>query len=138
MSVEAMKQALEALDLDYASSSQEWDRRRIAAIAALRLAIEQAERQEPVAWQGVHDTTDLYWRKPVQGDVRPLYTAPPQRQPLPGNWSVFNSGAEVFSGLTFDEAWGCMTPERLARGWTAVCVVNKDNLPVAHGIGGGE
>ncbi len=39
----------------------------------------QAE-PEPVAWQGVHDQTDLYYRKPLQADVRPLYTAPPQRE----------------------------------------------------------
>ncbi len=57
-------------------------------------------------------------------------SAPPQRQPLPGDWSVFNSGAEVASGLTFEEAWDYMTPERLERGWSAVCVVNKDNLPL--------
>ena len=31
---------------------------------------------EPVAWQDVHDHTNLYYRKPVQGDVRPLYAAP--------------------------------------------------------------
>ena len=59
---------------------------KVATDAAnvLRTAIAEAEKQEPVAWQGVHDTTDLYWRKPVQGDVRPLYTTPPaaQRQPL--------------------------------------------------------
>ncbi len=40
----------------------------------------QQEAQEPVAWQGVHDQTDLYYTKPVQADVRPLYTAP---QPAP-------------------------------------------------------
>jgi hypothetical protein len=39
-------------------------------------------KQEPVAWQGVHDQTDLYYRKPPQADVRPLYTTPPQRKPL--------------------------------------------------------
>ena len=36
--------------------------------------------QEPVAWMGAHDETDLYYRKPVQADVVPLYTAPPQRE----------------------------------------------------------
>lgn len=41
-------------------------------------------QQEPVAWQDVHDHTNLYWRKPPQGDVRPLYTAP---QPaIPQGW----------------------------------------------------
>jgi hypothetical protein len=51
------------------------------AIKQLSAALAEPE-QEPVAWQGVHDTTDLYWRKPMQGDVRPLYTHPPQRKPL--------------------------------------------------------
>ena len=37
----------------------------------------KAQAQEPVAWQEIHDNTCLYYRKPVQGDVRPLYTAPP-------------------------------------------------------------
>jgi hypothetical protein len=27
----------------------------------------------PVAWQDVHDPTDLYWREPVQAETRPLY-----------------------------------------------------------------
>ena len=38
------------------------------------------QEQEPVAWMGAHDETDLYYRKPVQADVVPLYTAPPQRE----------------------------------------------------------
>jgi hypothetical protein len=46
---------------------------------ALRTAIEAAEK--PVAWQGVHDHTDLYYRKPPQADVRPLYTTPLMAQP---------------------------------------------------------
>ena len=89
MSIEVIKQALEALESER-DKYVEWGDEDGApedvyeAITALRQAIEQAEKQEPVAWQGVHDTTDLYWRKPVQGDVRPLYTTPPaaQRQPL--------------------------------------------------------
>ena len=43
-------------------------------------AAPQQEAQEPVAWQGVHDQTDLYYTKPAQADVRPLYTT---TQPAP-------------------------------------------------------
>lgn len=39
-----------------------------------------ANAGDPVAWQGVHDQTDLYYTKPLQADVRPLYAAP---QPAP-------------------------------------------------------
>jgi len=49
----------------------------------------------------------------------------------PEDWHVFNTGAEVASNLTWAEAWDYMTPERIARGWTAVCVASKDNLPAA-------
>lgn len=55
----------------------------------------------------------------------------------PEDWSVFNTGAEVASGLTWAEAWDYMTPGRIARGWTAVCVANKDNLPAAPQHKGG-
>jgi hypothetical protein len=43
MSIEAMKQALEALDSDDPSI-------QLRAAVALRQAIEQAEKKEPVAW----------------------------------------------------------------------------------------
>ena len=48
-------------------------------IDRLRAALEQEgqeQEQEPVAWQGVHDNTDLYYHRPPQADVRPLYTHP--------------------------------------------------------------
>ena len=47
----------------------------------------------------------------------------------PGNWIVYNSGAEVASGLSLAEALEYLTPERLARQWCAVCVVDQSNLP---------
>ncbi len=53
--------------------------------------------------------------------------AAPVQEPV--NWSVYNSGAEVASGLTFSEAWDYLTPERLARQWCAVCVVDQSNMP---------
>ncbi len=46
--IEAMKQALEAL---YMANTCEWPENKIgAAINALSAAIEQVEKQEPVAW----------------------------------------------------------------------------------------
>jgi hypothetical protein len=95
MSIEVMKQALEALEV--ATTPLAKDRQEVLrAQAALRHAIEQAERQEPVA----------------------------------NDWSVFNTGAEVWSGLSMEDAVAELTPERLERGWSAVCVINKDNPPL--------
>lgn len=48
----------------------------IAALEAEQAQDAQAVPAEPVAWQGLHDPTDLYYSKPPQADVRPLYTAP--------------------------------------------------------------
>jgi hypothetical protein len=48
MSVEAMKQALEALETDFVMPSEQY-KAEDEAIKALRAAIEQAEKQEPVA-----------------------------------------------------------------------------------------
>lgn len=41
------------------------------------LALQPSASAEPVAWQDVHDRTNLYYRKPAQGDVRPLFAHPP-------------------------------------------------------------
>lgn len=60
-----------------------------------------------------------------------------KRVPMPPeDWSVFNSGAEVASGLTWAEAWDYMTPSRIERGWTAVCVANKSNIGIVGEKGG--
>lgn len=120
---ELMQQALEALE-NGGHMTHDGLCKAKAAGDALRLAIEQAEREEP--WK-CGCGANLY----IDSDGRPCSKAPPQRQPLPGDWIVFSTGAEVASGLTFEEAWEYMTPERLDRGWSAVCVVNKDNLPTA-------
>jgi hypothetical protein len=49
MSIDAMKQALEALiDLTNEMSDQEFVNQGMDAITALRLAIEEAEKQEPI------------------------------------------------------------------------------------------
>jgi hypothetical protein len=75
MSIEAMKQALEALD---EAANVLTSRMFADAAAALREAIEQAEKQEPVAWQqelgnilclihrdGGHYISEHGWRKAI-------------------------------------------------------------------------
>ena len=43
-----------------------------------------AVAREPVSWMGTHDKTDLYYRKPTQADVVPLYDHPqPTTQAAP-------------------------------------------------------
>ena len=68
MSIEAMKQALEALEYD---TRPETEYGINTAITALRQAIAEAEKQEPVAWMDRHFTCDLYKNKPDL-DVVPL------------------------------------------------------------------
>ncbi len=42
---------------------------------------------DPVAWMDAYDHTNLYYRKPQQVDVVPLYTHPPAAQPEPPDFS---------------------------------------------------
>jgi hypothetical protein len=89
MSIEAMKQALDALEehgTHYARHEDDY----IKAITALRQAIEQAEKQEPIGYlydwlnpenrdEVIRDwfATSMYVIEKDKGfNVRPLYTAP--------------------------------------------------------------
>jgi hypothetical protein len=81
MSIEAMKQALEALEVMKAGHCAEEKIYISNAIAALRQAIEQAEKQEPVAWWNPttdNASTDPYYRN--SKECIPLYTAPPRKE----------------------------------------------------------
>lgn len=72
MSIEAMKQALDYMQSDLAGRIK----KKPHAISALRQAIEQAEKQEPVA---IADGTFNH-NCPIGS---PLYTTPPVAQPAP-------------------------------------------------------
>jgi len=100
MSIEAMKTALEALEF----FADEWGFThkstlpvRQNAIAALRAAIEQAEKQEPVAWQWLNTA---HFRKSLPASAEPgawtpLYAAPPQRQPLTQEAGLLEQNTEL-------------------------------------------
>ncbi len=91
MSIKAMKQAIEAFEdlkksvTQNGATPEHWDayyEKQYYALEALRQAIEQAEKQEPVAWLhpdkkvDVVVPTSLTWfDKPL-----PLYTAPPRKE----------------------------------------------------------
>jgi hypothetical protein len=80
--IEAAKLALEALEnTSPLGFNMERDKQFYAAITALRTAIADAEKQEPVAWK---DTTYGNLHHQNFGGCIPLYTTPPaaQRQPL--------------------------------------------------------
>jgi hypothetical protein len=99
--IEAMKQALEALGEKFTSgNSIEVERATITRdeYLALRQAIEQAEKQEPVAWvlkMGNEKILDSHFNDIQElDDGTPLYTAPPKRE---------------WVGLTTEEAAICWT-----------------------------
>jgi hypothetical protein len=103
MSIEAMKQALEALK--YHMEQTRPINMTQNAIHALRQAIEQAEKQEPVAWM-VRDSIDGSWypcafENPagaIKGESKPLYAVPQQAEKQePIAWMVYTlDGASAF------------------------------------------
>jgi len=97
MSIEVMKQAIEAFEelkrevTRDGTVSENWDAyytKEYHALEALRKAVEQAEKQEPVAWISDSPTKgngkQLYfsyeqaWK--WSSNITPLYTAPPRKE----------------------------------------------------------
>jgi hypothetical protein len=83
MSIEAMRQALDALE-SAADNECNFHDYKNAAIT-LRQAIEQAEKQEPVAWvylenwgSGKFWPDDCFSENNASPEMTPLYTAPPR------------------------------------------------------------
>jgi len=82
MSISAMKQALDDIcgaklcEVNSMSSRAEMIRLMDKAITALRQAIAEAERQEPVAWREVAGKFTHYYDYNEDGRGEPLYAAP--------------------------------------------------------------
>jgi hypothetical protein len=80
MSIEAMNQALEALESKYIVNCGAWRLQQDQAITALRQAIAEAEKQEPYGYFR-YDIQLYAWvqnKENTQGVA--FYTAPPKRE----------------------------------------------------------
>lgn len=123
--VQAARQALEALEPIHPGNmtpmaEEAWK----TAITALREALEQPQKTNQcgeVCERAKLCATCAQGLKPDQASEPVAWIA--------NEWSVFNTGAEVASGLSLNEAMDYLTDERAARGWSVVCVINKDNMP---------
>ena len=135
MSIEAMKQALEALEIlaRYENPETRIQVRKpkdggpivtmyphkvaLDAAQSLRQAIEQAEKQEPVAWMTINaygEEDDIHYENP-EGHLpegwtyKPLYTHPPQArqtqdEPL-GYWNAVEGWVELPEEDNKPAAW---------------------------------
>ena len=94
MSIEAMKQALEALDSDNPDI-------QLRAAIALRQAIEQADKQEPVAWADMDvrgEDKGLSWT-PGHFHTTPLYTEPQSINDFKPDWDTVKVYDEKFAEM---------------------------------------
>jgi hypothetical protein len=126
MSIDAMKQALEALEKSVSTCFDRYSHEQVMSrpehfinqtMTALRLAIEQAERQEPYGYFRYDLRLDAWVQSRDSDKGVPFYIAPPQRQPLTD---------EQIEDLYFD-GFSISKLKDFARA-----------VERAHGIGGGE
>jgi hypothetical protein len=147
MSIDAMKQALAALDwaADHIDPQKPngCDCPVCLASDALRQALEQAERQEPVAWEDVLGAIARGWTHPenaqktidvelavaIAKEIQDMYTAPPQRQP-----QYDKTEMNCFVQDLYDQK---MREGKRGHYETMFHVVHRA-IERAHGIGGGE
>jgi len=108
VSLSAMKQALDDIcgaklcEVNSMSSRAEMIRLMDKAITALRQAIAEAEKQEPVAWREVVGKTTKYYDYNEDGRGEPLYAAPQPDLARVGEVGVWGDKRE-WVGLTDEE-----------------------------------
>ena len=130
--IEAMKQGLEVLEECRRDPRLKYEHPTIEkAITSLRQTIAEAEKkeQEPVAWR--HDMGEEnggweYFEQASCPECQPLYTSPPQRQPLTDEQidQAIEQVENEVGGTT--AAWDLVPPRNLVR----------SILKAAHGIKG--
>jgi hypothetical protein len=102
MSISAMKYALQALENPWGSGPE-----GVAnAIAFLRQAIAEAEKQEPVAWREVAGKTTHYYEYNEDKRGEPLYAAPQPDLARVGEVGIWGDKRE-WVGLTDEERAEC-------------------------------
>ena len=82
---------------------------------------------EPVAWMGMYDKTDLYYHKPPQADVVPLYATPQPTQS--------QAGAVPLTDEQIRAMLNKHPPEDVC-GWSYRMGI--DDAELHHGIKGGQ
>ena len=100
---------------------------------------------EPVAWMGTYDKTDLYYLKPPQADVVPLYATPQPTQAQAVAIPLTDREIELIDGMIqvqLDHASRCdaIANRSMAdkqKGWDMERVALLQKIK-AHGIKGGQ
>jgi hypothetical protein len=100
MSIEAMKQALEAFELGSAGPE------KLRAMNALRQAIEQAEQAQPFGYFRYDLRLDAWVHSLDRNQGVAFYTAPPQRKPLTDEEIKECERKSMVNGaLPFEQRW---------------------------------
>jgi len=150
MSIEAMRQGVEALD---EAANVLTSRMFADAAAALREAIEQAEKQEPVAWLYVNadmpTNRQLEWTETHHGYAGnwlkyPLYAAPPAAQePVAYKWKgeLFTPGEIEMLDVTnpvplyeHPRQWVGLTNDELEEVFPAIATYHPANKTLYRSI----
>ena len=110
--------------------------RTIARAVLAKWGTPPAVAGEPVAWMGTCDKTDLYYRKPPQADVVPLYATPQPTQAQAGAVPL-DEARRLFDAGWKAAALFCDREDVVADGIIGfgACPQFEAAFSAAHGIG---